>query len=132
MGHYQVHVKFSSTNTIKETEEQEDESSNHGTLILDATCAPADIQYPTDVRLLHDARHKLEGMMDHLQKGRKEAKPRNYREIADKEYKRFARKRRATRREIRKALRKQLNYVKRDLEIVLAMQKDSEVELTRK
>ena len=114
------------------TEDEELASSNRGTLILDATCAPADIQYPTDVRLLHEARRKLEGMMDHLQKGRKEPKPRNYRDVADKEYKRFARKRRPTRREIRKALRKQLGYVRRDLEIVLAMQKDSEVELNRK
>ena len=113
-------------------EDKDSGASNHGTLILDATCAPADIQYPTDVRLLHEARRKLEGMMDHLQEERKEPKPRNYRDVADREYKRFARKRRATRREIRKALRKQLNYVKRDLEIVLAMQKDSEVELTRK
>ena len=114
------------------TEDEKLESSNRGTLILDATCAPADIQYPTDVRLLHEARRKLEGMMDHLQEGRKELKPRNYRDVADKEYKRFARKRRPTGREIRKALRKQLGYVRRDLEIVFTMQKDSEVELSRK
>ena len=48
-------------------EDKDSGASNHGTLILDATCAPADIQYPTDVRLLHEARRKLEGMMDHLQ-----------------------------------------------------------------
>ena len=114
------------------TEDDEAESSNCGTLILDATCAPADIQYPTDVRLLHEARRKLEGMMDHLQEGRKEAKPRNYRDVADREYKRFARKRRPGRRDVRKAVRKQLGYVRRDLDIVLAMQKDSEVELSRK
>ena len=113
-------------------EDEESGPSNHGTLILDATCAPADIQYPTDVRLLREARRKLEGMMDHLQRGRKEPKPRNYRDVADREYKRFARKRRPTRREIRKAVCKQLGYVRRDLEIVLAMQKDSEAELSRK
>ena len=113
-------------------EDEDSGSSNHGTLILDATCAPADIQYPTDVRLLHEARRKLEEMMDHLQGGRKEPKPRNYRDVADKEYKRFTRKRRPGRREIRKALRKQLGYVRRDLAIVLAMQKDSGVELSRK
>ena len=70
--------------------------------------------------------------MDHLQEGRKEPKPRNYRDVADREYKRFARKRCPTRREIRKAVCKQLGYVRRDLEIVLAMQKDSEAELSRK
>ena len=128
----ETETETASAPEVKETKEQEDESPNHGTLILDATCAPADIQYPTDVRLLHDARRKLEGMMDHLQKGRKEPKPRNYRDIADKEYKRFARKRRPSRRDIRKAVRKQLGYVRRDLEIVSAMQKDSEAELSRK
>ena len=116
----------------EKTEDEDEKPSNRGTLILDATCAPADIQYPTDVRLLHEARRKLEEMMDHLQGGRKEPKPRNYRDVADKEYKRFARKRRPGRREIRKALRKQLGYVRRDLAIVLAMQKDSGVELSRK
>ena len=39
-------------------------SENHGTLILDASCAPQDIQYPTDIRLLHESRRKLEEMMD--------------------------------------------------------------------
>ena len=28
-------------------EDKDSGASNHGTLILDATCAPADIQYPT-------------------------------------------------------------------------------------
>jgi len=32
--------------------------SNHGTLILDATCVPADIHYPTDAGVLNDAREK--------------------------------------------------------------------------
>ena len=32
-----------------------DESTNRGTLIVDASCAPQDIQYPTDIRLLHEA-----------------------------------------------------------------------------
>jgi len=29
---------------------------NQGKLILDATCAPADISYPTDLKLLNQAR----------------------------------------------------------------------------
>jgi hypothetical protein len=31
------------------------EKPNQGTLILDATCTPADIHYPTDIRLLNEA-----------------------------------------------------------------------------
>src|SRR5690606_40867946 len=33
-----------------------DKRSNQGKLLLDATCAPADIAYPTDFRLLDEAR----------------------------------------------------------------------------
>ena len=32
--------------------------ANHGKLIVDATCAPADISYPTDLNLLNEARKK--------------------------------------------------------------------------
>jgi hypothetical protein len=39
-------------------------TGNKGTLILDATCAPADIHFPTDTSLLSEAREKLEGMID--------------------------------------------------------------------
>jgi hypothetical protein len=31
---------------------------NKGTLLIDATCAPADIRYPTDLSLLNEAREK--------------------------------------------------------------------------
>lgn len=41
----------SSANTKKEPKKE-----NEGTLILDATCAPANIQYPQDVSLLNGAR----------------------------------------------------------------------------
>jgi hypothetical protein len=33
-------------------------TSNQGKLLLDATCAPADISYPTDLSLLNEAREK--------------------------------------------------------------------------
>jgi IS5 family transposase len=108
------------------------ETENHGTLILDASCVPQDIQYPTDVRLLHESRQKLEGMMDTLQEGREDKKPRNYRQRANREYKRFCRNRRPTRKEIRTALRRQLQYVSRDLRHVAKMQQDSTVTLSER
>jgi IS5 family transposase len=108
------------------------ESENRGTLILDATCAPQDIQYPTDIRLLHEARQKLEEMMDTLQSGCTQAKPRNYREKAKKDYHRFSRNRRPTKQQIRTALRKQLQYVARDLRLILAMQHDSAAMLSER
>lgn len=32
---------------------------NQGTMLLDATCAPADVAYPTDLNLSNEAREKL-------------------------------------------------------------------------
>ena len=36
---------------------------NQGTLIVDATCAPANIRYPQDISLLNEAREKLESIV---------------------------------------------------------------------
>jgi len=103
-----------------------------GRWILDASCAPQDIQYATDIRFLHESRQKLEGMMDTLQAGREGRKPRNDRHRASKEYKRFCRNRRPTRKEIRTVLRRQLQYVSRDLRHVAKMQQDSTVTLSER
>jgi len=35
-----------------------------GTLIMDATCCPADISYPQDIRLLNEALEKLKHIAD--------------------------------------------------------------------
>jgi hypothetical protein len=118
--------------TDESSDDSVPETENHGTLILDASCAPQDIQYATDIRLLHESRQKLEGMMDTLQEGREDKKPRNYRQRAAKEYKRFCRNRRPTRREIRTVLRRQLQYVSRDLRHVAKMQQDSTVTLSER
>lgn len=37
---------------------------NEGTLILDATCAPQNIRFPTDVSLLNEARLNTEEIID--------------------------------------------------------------------
>lgn len=116
--------------TDKGSSGEEERPQPCGTLIVDATCTPSDIQFPTDVRLLHDARCKLEGMMDHLQQGRHEKKPKNYRKRANRDYKRFVKNRRPKRSQIRRALRRQLGYVRRDLSIVRGMLEDSSVQLS--
>ncbi|QCT00993.1 transposase [Paenibacillus algicola] len=36
---------------------------NQGTILVDATCAPADVAYPTDLNLLNEAREKLEAII---------------------------------------------------------------------
>lgn len=47
--------------------EESSEQSNSGTLILDATCFPQDIHFPTDIRLLYEA---VCSAMRHLEKAR--------------------------------------------------------------
>jgi hypothetical protein len=102
----------------KEKNSDDDEGApGQGKLIIDCSCAPADIRYPTDLSLLNEGREKLERMIDVLHEPlkSKEKKPRTYRRNARREYLNVAKKKRVTRQEIRKAIGKQLRYVKRDL-----------------
>jgi hypothetical protein len=82
---------------------------------MDATACPQDIAYPTDLNLLNDAREKSEELIDELQAGLTTAKPRTYREIARKKYLQTAQKKKKTKKEIRKAIREQLQYLKRNI-----------------
>jgi IS5 family transposase len=52
----------------KKDSDEKNESSNRGKLIVDATCAPADISYPTDIGLLNEARVHTEKIIDILYK----------------------------------------------------------------
>ena len=91
---------------------------NQGQLLIDATCAPADIRYPTDLDLLNDARKASEAILDTLYAqvmGAFEHKPRTYRQIARKAYLVIAKKRHPSRKLIRKGIRQQLGYVRRNL-----------------
>ena len=97
---------------------KEEESVNRGKLILDATCAPADIRYPTDLGLLNQARKQTEKIIDILYNELEEKpskKPITQRIIAKKEYLKVAKKRRPTKKQRRKAIKKQLQYIKRNL-----------------
>ncbi|KKC47751.1 transposase [Paenibacillus sp. D9] len=93
---------------------------NQGTLLLDATCAPADIAYPTDITLLNEAREKLETIIDALHEPHvgQRAKPRTYREKARRSYLSLAKQRRIGYRALRRGISKQLAFIKRDLHII--------------
>ena len=94
-----------------------EEDGNSGKLIIDATCTPADIPYPTDLKILNEAREKTEEIIDVLHepdKGNKD-KPRTYRNKAAKAYLSIAKQRKAPQRRIRKHIGKQLRYLKRNL-----------------
>ena len=97
--------------------DNEGKPTNKGTLILDATCAPSDIRFPTDVSLLNQGREYLEGIIDeqHAKGLTNGQKPRTYRQVAHKDYMRFVRNRRPSRKLIRKTIRKQLGYIRRNL-----------------
>ena len=91
---------------------------NRGKLLIDATVAPADIRYPTDVGLLNKVRQSTEKVIDILYKSIKEKleqKPRTYRKLARKEYLKFAKNRRPSRKQRKKAQKKQLQYIHRNL-----------------
>lgn len=105
-----------SAKTDKNTNNEKDNKTNEGTLILDATCVPSDIRFPTDVWLLNQSRECLEEIIDeqHEMGLTNGVKPRTYRQVARKDYMRFVRNRRPTRKLIRKTTRKQLSYIRRD------------------
>ncbi len=91
---------------------------NSGTMIVDATCAPSNIRYPQDVSLLNEARENAEKLLDALHDPADGKKPRTYRKRARKDYLKYTRCRKHTAKMTRKAIGKQLNYLKRDLEAV--------------
>ena len=92
-----------------------DTSENAGTLILDATCAPQQIKYPQDFELLNEAREKLEDMICRISEEYRFYRPRMYRQKARKDYLALAKCRKRSAKKIRKAIRKQLLYIRRDL-----------------
>ena len=104
----------------EETGDRNEEETNEGTLILDATCAPQNIRYPTDESLLNEARENAEEIIDLLHaKGLTDGKKqRTYREIARKRHNAFSKNRKKTKKLIRKAIRQQLGFLRRDLEAI--------------
>ena len=101
-------------------DDDDDAPPNDGTLIVDATCAPQNIRYPQDTSLLNEARENLEKMIDELHDPADGEKPRTYRKNARRDYLNFAKNRNKSGKLIRKAVGKQLRYIKRDLQIVEA------------
>ncbi|MCD6392801.1 MAG: IS5 family transposase, partial [Planctomycetes bacterium] len=93
---------------------------NRGKLIVDATCTPADITYPTDLKLLNEAREKTEEMIDvmHHSLVGERPKPRTYRQKARREYLALSKQKRPGHKKIRKAVRKQLGYLRRNLQTI--------------
>jgi len=88
---------------------------NWGVLQLDATVADQYIKYPNDLELLNDCREWSEELIDIIYEASLlDKKPRTYRRVARNDFLNVARKRNKTTKEVRKAIRKQLNYLRRN------------------
>ena len=115
----------------RNSQPKEGKVKNSGKLILDATCVPADIHYPTDIWLLNQVRETLEQIIDTLHKPHIGScdKPRTYRNLARKAYLNIEKKKRLSAKVIRKAVGQQLRYVGRDLKIIKKMSSKSPLTL---
>lgn len=92
---------------------------NKGQLIVDATVVPADIKYPTDLDLLSTSREACEKIIDELYEPVPGGiKPRTYRRVARREYVALSKKRKKTKRELRTGIRRQLNFIRRDMKTI--------------
>lgn len=98
--------------------DDDDDSENKGDLIVDSTCAPQNIKFPQDINLLNEARENLEKMIDKLHKQKGAVKPRTYRNIARQNYLNCIRQKNKKQKQIRKAIKKQLGYIRRDYNII--------------
>lgn len=95
---------------------------NKGTLKADATVADQEITYPTDLKLLNECRENLERIIDLLYNPKADKiKPRTYRRVARKDYLNMAKKKNKSKKVIRKGVKKQLQYVFRDIKLVTSL-----------
>ena len=101
-------------------EDSDNDPPNKGKMIVDATCTPADIAYPTDLSLLNEAREKTEEIIDVMHEPfiGVRSKPRTYRQKARKAYLAVAKQKKCSVKKIRKAIGQQLRYLKRNLEYI--------------
>ena len=120
-------VRDAKERQVREAESKDDDDDsdgqpgtggNSGTMIVDATCAPSNIRYPQDVSLLNEARENAETLLDVLHDPADGKKPRTYRKRARKDYLKYTRCRKHTAKMTRKAIGKQLTYLRRDLNAI--------------
>jgi len=114
--------------SVSETEEHEIAASTgavpviadpppQGKLIIDATVAPQNITFPTDLKLLCAARCKSEQLIDLLYDPalHGSVKPRTYRNIAQKLFLNTAKKKMKSNKELYKSNGRQLRFLRRNL-----------------
>lgn len=95
--------------------DQAEEVTHHGKLLMDATVADQMIRFPTDSGLLNEAREISETLIDELYKQTGGDKPRTYRQRARRDFLAVSKRKRAGSKLIRRGIRQQLQYVRRNL-----------------
>ena len=101
-------------------DDKSDPPQNKGKLVLDATCAPADIRYPSDVSLLNEARENTEKIIDELyETHQKSGRRTNYsRKKARSQYLSIAKQKKPKVSRTRSVIQKQLKYIESNLKTI--------------
>lgn len=113
-----------SDDSTKPTDSQLDATdgsiANRGRLLSDASCAPADIRYPTDVSLLNEAREKMDVLIDKLHQPLvgKEPRARTYRRKGRKAFLWLIKRKKPGKKKVRAAIRQQLGFLNRNLKAI--------------
>jgi IS5 family transposase len=106
----------------RETVGEESDVKPSGKLVIDATVAEQAIRYPTDLGLLNEAREVSERLIDRLfPLSGLAKKPRTYRLKARQEFLALVKKRKPWPSTLRRAIRQQLQYLRRNLGHIDAM-----------
>ncbi|NCC62492.1 MAG: IS5 family transposase [Verrucomicrobiae bacterium] len=107
-------LKFNGVNLEPETGK-----THRGSLSIDATVAPVNITYPTDLKLLNVAREQSEKLIDDLyKKSALSSKPRTKRKKARADYLLYAKAKNLSRNKRFTANRMQLQYIDRNVKTI--------------
>ncbi len=96
--------------------EPQEEVTHRGKLIVDATVSEQAIRFPTDLGLVNESREISEAIIDELYPhSGLQKKPRSYRRTARKKYLAIVKQRKPGRKQLRRGIREQLQYLRRNL-----------------
>lgn len=107
-----------------EKRNEQGEITHKGMVRMDATVAPQNIKYPTDVNLVATSRELSENLLDLLYNQNKSLwskKPRTYRRKAKESYVRFSKKRNKSKKVQRQERKHQLAYLRRNIKHIERM-----------